>query len=340
MFTVLEQYHKILQNKNLKAAPDKSHFFLIRVKILGHNIERNTINPLKSRIDAFQKLQPPTNKKKIQELLRMLNFLSKYVYKMQLYLRPSYNILRQQNNFEWTNEHQTRFEEIKKLLTEQISNTIRDLNQPFFAMCDASNFGIGAALLQSDNGTNKMNLKSANSRLFRQAELRLSTLMRKCTAIIYTLTEYEFLILGSKHPTVLFTDHKPIILIITQKSNPNHRVYRFQLILMKFPNLHTVCTAGKNLALPDKISRNTPPELLTRKTTVEIPQNIKFYLAKNETSPRLECKYTVKTDIDQLQINYLQHFPLYLDCQNNHYEVDLLGTSTFKPIPYSQWKKI
>ena len=33
---------------------------------------------MKSRIDAIQKLQP-TNKKKIQEFLRMLNFLSKYV---------------------------------------------------------------------------------------------------------------------------------------------------------------------------------------------------------------------------------------------------------------------
>ena len=30
MFTVLEQYHKILQNENPKAAPDKSHFFLTR----------------------------------------------------------------------------------------------------------------------------------------------------------------------------------------------------------------------------------------------------------------------------------------------------------------------
>ena len=51
-------------------------------------------------------------------------------------------------------------------------------------------------------------------------------------------------------------------------------------------------------------------------------------------------QYAVKTDIEQSQINNLQHFPLYLDCQNNHYEVDLLGTSTFKPIPYSQWIKI
>ena len=75
--------------------------------------------------------------------------------------------------------------------------------------------------------------------------------MRECTAIIHTLKEYEFLIIGSKHPTV----------------------YRFQLILMIFPYLHIAWTAGKNLALPDTLSKNRPPELLTRKTTVEIPQN-------------------------------------------------------------------
>ena len=79
---------------------------------------------------------------------------------------------------------------------------------------------------------------------------------------------------------------------------------------MKFLTLHIVWTAGKNLALPDTHSRNTPTELLTRKTTVEIPQNIKFYLAKDQTSPRLECEYAVKTDIEQSQIIHLQHFPL------------------------------
>ena len=54
--------------------------------------------------------------------------------------------------------------------------------------------------------------------------------MRERTALKFTLTEYEFLFLGSKHATVLFTDRKPIIFLFTQKSNPNHRVYRFQHI--------------------------------------------------------------------------------------------------------------
>ena len=46
----------------MKAAPDKSHFFLTRVKFLGHIIERNIITPIKSRIDAISKLQTPSNK--------------------------------------------------------------------------------------------------------------------------------------------------------------------------------------------------------------------------------------------------------------------------------------
>ena len=68
----------------MKAAPDNSQFFLTRVKFLGPIIERNTITSLKSHIDAIQKLQTPSNKKITQEFLGMLNFLSKYIYKMQL----------------------------------------------------------------------------------------------------------------------------------------------------------------------------------------------------------------------------------------------------------------
>ena len=152
--------------------PRINHIFSHRVNFIWHIIEGNTITALKSRIDAIIKPQPPSKtKKKIPEFIETPNFLCKYVYKMQLCLGPFYNILRQQNSFVWTIEHQKWFEEIKTLLTEQISNTIPDPDQPFYAMRDAS-----------------------NSRLFRQVELRLSTLMKKCTATKTTLTKYEFLI--------------------------------------------------------------------------------------------------------------------------------------------------
>ena len=74
MLTVLEKYHQILIKENMKAALDKSHFFLTRVKSFRHILERNTRTLLKSRIDAIQKLQPPSTNKKIQEILGRLNF--------------------------------------------------------------------------------------------------------------------------------------------------------------------------------------------------------------------------------------------------------------------------
>ena len=113
MFNVLEQYHQILQNENLKAAPDKSHFFLTRVKFLGHNIERKTITPLKSRIDAIQKLQPPTNKKKIQEFLGMLNFLANMFIKCNYIYDHSIIYLDNKIILKWNTEHQARLKKLK-----------------------------------------------------------------------------------------------------------------------------------------------------------------------------------------------------------------------------------
>ena len=87
----------------------------------------------------------------------------------------------------------------------------------FFILFDASNYGTGAVLLQKSQ-FGEMELVSANSRLFSTTELRLSTIFRECFAIIYALSEYEFLIQGSQHPVILYTDHKPILFLFAQKN--------------------------------------------------------------------------------------------------------------------------
>ena len=46
----------------------------------------------------------------------------------------------------------------------------------------------------------QMELVSANSRLFSTTELRLSTILRDFSPIIYALSEYEILTQGTQHP--------------------------------------------------------------------------------------------------------------------------------------------
>ena len=66
MLHTLEQDHNNLKKENLKGTPDKFFFILESVKFLGHQIQNNHIHPLKCKIDGFLKLQPPKNKKEIQ----------------------------------------------------------------------------------------------------------------------------------------------------------------------------------------------------------------------------------------------------------------------------------
>ena len=53
----------------MRTTPEKSRFFLTRVKFLGHIKETNTITPIKSRIDAIDKLQLSSTKKKYKNFL-------------------------------------------------------------------------------------------------------------------------------------------------------------------------------------------------------------------------------------------------------------------------------
>ena len=292
MFETLIEYHKILLKENLKAAPDKTYFMLKKVKFLGHIIKDKKVKPLTSRIDGFQKLEPPTSMKALQRYLGTINFLAKYVYGMQPILQPLYNLLHKESDFKWTKEHQIIFEQMKRTITHKLEITMPDTKKPFYIITDASNTGIGAALLQQHPTEKKMRLISANSRLFTPIEMRLSTLIRECSAIIFALTEYEFLLTGSNHPIILFTDHKPIIYLFTQKNKPNHRVYRFQPILMKFPNLQIIWMEGKNLALPDLLSRTIDEEHFNKKTRYNSRNTgkHKIFLRKNTICKQLRMQ--------------------------------------------------
>ena len=90
---------------------------------------------------------------------------------MQLYLRTFYNILRQQKKIDCTLEHQKRFNEIKTLLTEPFKNNSRlKLTILRYVQCFLT-LNV-PAFLKSHQGTKKLNLISANSKLFTRAEFR------------------------------------------------------------------------------------------------------------------------------------------------------------------------
>ena len=68
--------------------------------------------------------------------------------------------------------------------------------------------------------------------------------------------------------------------LFTLKSYSNHRIYRLQLILIKFPILYITWTAGKNLVLQDTLCRNIPPEIMKSKTDSRNLTKYKVFMQK------------------------------------------------------------
>ena len=85
--------------------------------IMGNEIfiqdTRVCVQPLRSRLEAIQKLQPLTMVKGCRSFARMINFLSMFCPELQKLLKPIYDLTRKGRPFVWGKEQQDSFKEIK-----------------------------------------------------------------------------------------------------------------------------------------------------------------------------------------------------------------------------------
>ena len=75
--------------------------------------KRVCLQPLRSRLEAIQKLQPPSTVKGCRIFVGMVNFLSMFCPELRKLLKPTYNLTRKGRLFIWGKEQQDSFDEIK-----------------------------------------------------------------------------------------------------------------------------------------------------------------------------------------------------------------------------------
>ena len=154
MFQLIEQLHIISTKTNLKLAPEKSFFRLLKVKFLGHEIGYNTIKPFDSKIAAIHKIPSPIGKVALMNFIGALNFYTKVIEKLHINIKSFYNLLHEKTPLQWTDEHESLFQKMKKSLTSETELTIPYTKHTFFITVDASLIGLGAVLFQLNERNN------------------------------------------------------------------------------------------------------------------------------------------------------------------------------------------
>ena len=138
MFTVIREYHALLRKANLKAAPDKTKFFLRKVKFLGHVISKGTLSPITSRIADIQNLKTPESKTDVLSVLGAMGFYANYVINYHIDAKPLYDLVKNETNFEWLDSHQQVFDKLKAKFAHDISVAIPNPKYPFHIHADSS----------------------------------------------------------------------------------------------------------------------------------------------------------------------------------------------------------
>ena len=112
----LEDLLKALLKNGLKIFPKKCQLFRTNLQYMGNEIiikdKRVCVKPLRNRLEAIQKLQPPTTVKGCRSFAGMVNFLSMFCSELHKLLKSIYDLTRKGKPFVWGKEQQNSFEEI------------------------------------------------------------------------------------------------------------------------------------------------------------------------------------------------------------------------------------
>lgn len=273
----LRQVLNRLQDKGIKLKEDKFDFMRNEVNYLGFVISASGISPTQEKVEAIHKAKPPSNITELQSFIGMANYLRQFISNFAEITSPLYKLLRKNVSWHWGVEEQRAFVKIKASITSEQVLRHYDPNAPLELQADASSIGVGAVILQPENGTLKP--VAYASRVLTDAEKKYSQIEKESLAIVFGVTKFRQYLLG-RHFT-LKTDHKPLITLCGEhKSIPqmaSSRIKRWSLLLAAYD--YTIeFIPGKENYCADYLSRS-PVE---GKPTIEEKETVQVLFTQEE----------------------------------------------------------
>ena len=105
---------------------------LLKVKFPGLEIGYNTIKPIHSKIAAIHKLPSPTGKIVLMSFIGAPNLYTEFIEKLQIVLKPFYDLLHENTPRNWTPEHEFLLNKLKSSLISDTELAIPNTNYQFF----------------------------------------------------------------------------------------------------------------------------------------------------------------------------------------------------------------
>ncbi len=180
---LLSKFLTLLQDNGFTVNPLKCEWAVKETYWLGYWLTPMGLKPWKKKIDAVLQMQPATNLKQLRGFIGMVNYYRDMWPPLTAKTdAPKKGV--QTPPFKWTSKIQKAFEEIKALMAAEVLCAYPDHNKPFKICTDASNYQLGACIMQDDRPV------AYYSRKLNSAQRNYATIDKELLCVIATLKEF------------------------------------------------------------------------------------------------------------------------------------------------------
>ena len=207
---------KRLQENGLVVRFDKCTFGADKVDFLGHEISREGVRPMISKVDAITKFPRPSSIKSLQEFIGMVNYYRRFVPNIAGLMTPLLDVLKgKPKKLKWDEQQQQAFKLTKDALSRATTLAYQDPRAPLRLTTDASNIACGAVLEQMVNGEPQP--LAFFSKKLKPPETRYSTFDRELLAVYLSVRHFRYLLEGTSFD--IMTDHQPLVHAFTKSGD-------------------------------------------------------------------------------------------------------------------------
>jgi len=203
---------------NLKIKPSSVKFGQSHIKCLGHLLSGAGIGIDPEKLESLTSWPQPQTDKQMQSYLGFINFMRQHVRHIADIAGPL-EAVKNDKVITWTPELAHCFEMTKEALARAPILQFPNFSLPFHIATDASNTGVGGVLYQPTKpgeGITATNIVGICSKKLGQSELNYSAYKKELFGVVFCLRQFHSYIWGRKD-LVIFTDHKPLIHMLTSK---------------------------------------------------------------------------------------------------------------------------
>ena len=270
---VFEVFNR-LRKFGLKANPKKCVFLVSSVTFLGHVISREGLRMDPAKLSSITSWETPSDLKDLQSFLGLANYYRDFIPNFSKIVTPLTALMRKDSPWNFHEEHQLAFEELKKVFASNVILKQPDRDAQFFVECDASDFALGSVLQQEDVSTGRLRPIAFFSRKFTTPELNYEIYDKELMAIVESFKEWRYLLIGTDLPVIVYSDHKNLEYFKTARLL-NRRQARWSQYLADF-NFQISYRPGKEQVVSDALSRRaahrlTPNDVQTNSQVVLPP---------------------------------------------------------------------